>query len=174
MSWSNSQVVISFCLLKLLDPDVSLHSREQSGVHVYSHDSRCDEVRTRATKSSKDMGELTNNDKRHISPINQLRLVLLRHQLRPHPPQLGTARDGPHKGQTAERETSELSWAGRGSVGGEVPDEIGCEGELDEAFDGEEAVEPVGVAGAGEERVAGEGDVGLADGDEEVEGGEGV
>lgn len=120
------------------------------------------------------MGELTNNDKGHISPINQLRLVLLRHQLRPHPPQLRTTSDGPHERQATERETSELSWTGRGSVGGEVPDEIGCEGELDEAFDGEEAVEPVGVVDAGEEGVAGEGDVGLADGDEEVEGGEGV
>lgn len=120
------------------------------------------------------MGELTNNDERHISPINQLRLVFLRHQLGPHPPQLGTTSDGSHESQTAERETSEFRRARRGSAGGEVPDEVGGEGELDEAFDGEEAVEPVGVAGAGEEGVAGEGDVGLADGDEDVQRGEGV
>lgn len=120
---------------------------------------------------------LTNNGKRQIRPVQQHLLLLGAHPPGPHVPQVEAARRGAHGGDAAKRQAGELGGAGRRSPGREAVDEVGGEGQLDEALDVEEGLEPGLVGGGGvaglEVGVARGGDVQGAQAEEEVQRGGG-
>lgn len=113
---------------------------------------------------------LTNNDKRQICPVEQVGPLLRTNQLLSHVPQLSAARRRSHKRQTPKRESCELPGAGKLRRARETEHEKRSERELRKQLDPEKRGEPrLVLRGAGEEGVARRGDVGAAQGDEEVQ-----